>query len=676
MKTLYICEKPKQGADIAKVLGITKYGDGCVECGDITVTWCIGHLLEMASPEYYRRDIKPWSIEKLPVIPENWQMLINKKTRSQFNIVQKLLAKTKHVVIATDADREGEVIAREVLDYCKYQGKIERLWLSALDVESIRKALADIKPGEFSENLYYAGIGRRQADWLVGMNMTMAASSLFGGYGDGVLSVGRVQTPTLKIVVDRDVEIESFNPKNYYVLLAKFSSKKDEKFWAKWQIPEDKTDSEGRCLDQQIVSDVAAKIKNKAAKVEESEDERKKTTAPACLSLSELQSQASSKFGMSAKRTLDIAQLLYEKGIITYPRSDSGFLPESQLNDAAKILDNMKSIDSELSALISKCDYKQKSSVWKKWDNNSPSHHAIIPTESKSVDLRKLTKAEQQIYDLICRYYIAQFLGDYIYTSRTIVVVCENEIFKAVSNELVERGWKAILTFNDKVDIDKSGDKENGLPKLRKGIVLDNSNSKIEAKQTKPSVYFTEGTLIHAMKNVGKYVVDVDLKKVLKETSGIGTVATRDSVIETLIKRNYLERKNKKLISTKKGRSFIKLMPLVVKDPATTARWEQSLEEIAEGKRQLKLFSSQQHQVLSSMLSTLALQKVDVSAKPEGLSETKYLCSKCKKPLRRIKSKQSSGYFWGCTGFPECRVIHPDKKAKPDMTMKQSGAKK
>jgi len=331
IKTLYICEKPSQARDIAKILGCHEKQDGCLKMRDTVVTWCFGHLLEASPPDHYCENIKPWRIDILPIIPKTWHMISKKEVSKQFKIIKACLKETETVIVATDADREGEVIARELLDICKFKGQIKRLWLSALDDASIKKALADIRDGKTTENLYHAGLGRQRADWLIGMNMTMATSVLFGRYGEGVLSVGRVQTPTLKLVVDRDHVIEHFKSKLYFELIAQFSTINASVFKAKWQPDETHVDIDGRVTNEKLINDISEKIYKQQASVKKFEDKEKKTPAPLCLSLSQLQKIASSRFGLSAKETLETAQSLYEKHkAITYPRTDCQYLPESQ----------------------------------------------------------------------------------------------------------------------------------------------------------------------------------------------------------------------------------------------------------------------------------------------------------------------------------------------------------
>jgi DNA topoisomerase III len=516
--TLYICEKPSQARDIARVLQCYEKKEGYFKNEHLGVTWCFGHLLETAAPEHYCKNIKPWRMEVLPIVPEKWEMQIKKEASKQFNIIKKLLKTMNLVVIATDADREGEVIAREILETCNYKDSIKRLWLSALDDASILKALDNMRNGESTEKLYHAGLGRQRADWLIGMNMTIASSVLFGKYGEGVLSVGRVQTPTLKLIVDRDHAIEHFISKEYFELFADFETEKKELFSAKWIPSEKYTDDENRILDKKHILDVIERIRGKNATVIKFDNKNKQQSAPLCLSLSQLQKLASSRFSFSAKETLEIAQSLYETHkATTYPRTDCGYLPESQFNECKIILPLLKNSLPHLNEIIDECDPNFRSSVWN--DKKITAHHGIIPTTNNRVDVNKMSDHEKKLYDLICRYYVAQFLGQYEYAERTVLVDCCNELFKASNHTPLKSAWKRIIHDTAESDEDENKEKEPILPLMSVNDALSYQGEKCLAKNTKPPAKFTEGTLIEAMKSIGKYVTDDKYRKILKDTA-------------------------------------------------------------------------------------------------------------------------------------------------------------
>lgn len=677
MKKLFICEKPSQARDIARVLNARQSGDGFITGPDCIITWCLGHLLKQAPPDDYEDKLKPWRMAVLPVIPNQWKMLPIKKTKKQLDTIKQLLKQTKHVVIATDADREGDVIGRELLDYFKFKGEVERLWLSALDDVSIKKALNDIRSGSSTEKLYQAGLGRQRADWLIGMNLTMATSALFGSFGQGVLSVGRVQTPTLKLVVDRDRDIENFMSKNYFVLRSEFQSANHELFWTTWQPEEEYCDDDNRCLKQEFVDAVAKKTDKKPAKISYFSEQRKKTSPPLCFSLSNLQKIASSQFGLSVKKTLEIAQSLYEKHkATTYPRTDCGYLPESQFGDAKTILPLLKKSNPEYELFIDACELNVQSSTWN--DKKITAHHAIIPTLNPNVEINKMSQEERQLYDLICRYYIAQFLGDYEFIQRKVEVLCEDEIFKATSNQLLIKGWKtALLQHKNGIDEDGEDGKnkeskeesESNVPALNKDEAAQHTSSVITVKQTKPPSRYTEGTLISAMKSISKFVENPALKKTLKDSAGIGTEATRANILETLFNRKYVDRKKKQLISTEKGREIIDLLPEVVKNPATTALWEQTLDDISTGESSLDDFIYDQVDALEAMLEQLAELKESGAALKSIPTKT---CPACGKPM--VQRNGKNGLFWGCSGYPECRAVDniSNKSAKKAKKQKKA----
>lgn len=667
---LMICEKPSQARDIARNLKATGRQDGYLEGNGYQITWCVGHLLELAPPEYYRPDIKPWRIEKLPVVPDQWKMLVSSRTKKQFNVIKQLLKKADHVCVASDPDREGESIVREILDECQYQGKIERLWLSALDDSSIQKALNNIKPGKETENLYYAAMARSRSDYAIGMNLTMGASALYGV--NGVLSIGRVQTPTLKLVVDRDRTIENFKPQDYFVLRALFATKDNADFWTMWKAPEAVLDDQGHCLNQQVVENVAAKVDEEPGTVTSFKETNKKQKAPLCFSLSALQKKASSLFGYSAKQVLETAQSLYEKHkATTYPRTDCGYLPEDQFKEAATITAALSQIDFGLKSLMAHCEITFKSSVWN--DKKITAHHAIIPTMNEGVDMNQMSTEELKVYDLIRRQYLAQFMGDYEYRQRQIEVNCAGELFTATGNTPVKPGWKE--AFNNNVldeETESSEETANSvIPDLTKGDGVNNQETNVEAKQTKPPARFSEGTLIEAMKTAGKLVDDETLKKVLKNSKGIGTEATRANIIEVLFKRGYLQRKSKQVLSTDKGRALIDLVPDLVKNPVLTAQWEQQLEQIAEGKGKLDDFVNAQITLLKEMLAQLQnegtkKQAATLQLQSETHNGTVYLCPKCESPLRRLKSKKGK-FFWGCSQYPTCDFTTWERSGKPSL---------
>ncbi|MDR5893105.1 DNA topoisomerase III [Halomonas mongoliensis] len=589
---LFLCEKPSQARDIARVIGAGQRSEGFLKGEGCVVTWGFGHLLEQAPPEQYDPALKRWSLEALPILPSTWKMEIKKSGRKQFGVVKKLLGQASEVVVATDADREGETIAREILDYCGYRGKVSRLWLSALDDASIRKALADIRPGEATYPLYLAGLGRSRADWLVGMNLTRAYTVLAQRQGrQGVLSVGRVQTPALRLVVDRDRAIANFVPQPFWEVVAHVQASGGS-FQAKWR-PGDASiqDAAGRCISEEAARSLAQRVTGQQGRVSHLETSHKKEAAPLVMDLSSLQQEASRRFGYGAQQVLDIAQALYEVHKATsYPRTDCRYLPESQRDDAERIVTMLLHSDEVLSPLRQRLDTSRKSRVWN--DNKITAHHGIIPTAA--CDLTKLSDDERNVYDLIRRHYLAQFLPAHEYDQTEVRVDLEGEAFVASGRQVRAEGWRELFP---RAAVGEGDDEEREappLPSLSEGECCQAGQLEVLAKQTTPPKPFTEGTLVAAMKHAARFVTDERLKARLKETAGIGTEATRAGIIETLLKRGFIKRQKRALASTPTGQQLIDTLPSVITNPGMTALWEQALDDVAAGRLELHDFMARQ----------------------------------------------------------------------------------
>jgi len=591
---LYLCEKPSQARDISRVLGVRQKGEGCLKGNDTVVTWCFGHLLEMAPPDAYDEALKRWRFETLPITPQRWKLVVKKSARKQYKVIQQLLKQSTDVVIATDADREGETIAREILTRCRWRGPLSRLWLSALDDASIRKALSNILPGSKTEPLYFAGLGRARADWLVGMNLTRAYTLMGQQNGHaGVLSVGRVQTPTLNLVVERDRVIEQFTPSLYYDVFGEFKVMNGH-FKAKWIPPKTAADANGRCVNEQTARTVVQKIKGQQGRISKAETKREKDLPPLPFDLSSLQQEASKRWGMGAKEVLDTAQTLYETHkALTYPRTDCRYLPVSQRAEVTQVLAGIKQSDNRYTPLIEAADPKLRSRVWN--DKKVSAHHAIIPTATPT-NVTRMSEQERRLYALVCRHYIAQFYPPFEYDKTVIDVSICDERFRTTGKVPQIKGWRAIVGKS------KADDENPILPAVTVNEIAEAVNATLETKQTKPPTPFTEGTLVAAMKSVGKSITDAKLKKILRETSGIGTEATRASIIETLFQRGFIEQQKKQIVSTTTGRALIDMLPDAIKAPATTALWEQALDDIAQGRGDLDTFTNSQTQWISDIL--------------------------------------------------------------------------
>ncbi|MEJ1343118.1 MAG: DNA topoisomerase III [Candidatus Sedimenticola sp. (ex Thyasira tokunagai)] len=658
MTRLFLCEKPSQARDIGRVLGATQRMNGALTGDGVIVTWCIGHLLEMSPPHAYDPALKKWSFDGLPILPQHWRMEVTKNGRKQFNAVKACLLMTSEVVVATDADREGESIAREVLVRCKWQGPISRLWLSALDETSIRKALDNILPGTDTEPLYWAGLARSRADWLVGMNLTRAYTLAARSQGgDSLLSVGRVQTPTLKLIVDRDREIEAFKPVSYFDLIGHFSTD-DHGFMTQWVPRGTFIDQEGRCSNRQAAIRLAQQLIGRRGRIDQAETRRKKEAAPLPFSLSALQQEASRRWGMGAQQVLNVAQALYETHkATTYPRTDCDYLPVSQHEEVSAILEALAQSDNRLAALVEKANPSMRSRCW----NNAKitAHHAIIPTRA-TVNVNKLSESEFRLYDLIRRRYLAQFFPRYEYDQTIIEVIIGSECFRASGRTPRIDGWREVLGQETGKD---SGNQP--LPPVKAGQIVTLSHADVKERQTKPPARFTEGTLIQAMKTIGKTITDPKLKAVLKETAGLGTEATRAGILETLLNRGFVTKQKQHMVSTTVGQSLIDAVPKPVKDPATTAIWEQQLDAIAQGEAQLDDFLLQQTEHVRQLVEAVAGRDGAPVASLTGIARESHTCPACGKPLRRRKAKASGERFWGCSGYPDCKATLPDNKGRP-----------
>ena len=644
---LFLCEKPSQGNDIAKVLGATKRGEGCLSTpdGQLTVTWGIGHLVEQLNPEEYDPAFKKWAFETLPIIPGKWGLSPKKETKKQFNVVMKLIKQAKLVVIATDIDREGETIARELLDLAGFRGQIKRLWLSALDEASIRKALASLKNNEETLPLYYAGLARSRADWLIGMNFSRLYTLLAQqkGYQGKPLSVGRVQSPTLSLVVNRDREIKNFIPKQHFTLQVMLSDGKQH-FATQYVIPEQYCDPDGLCLSAQVIQAANRQIRQLGqAKVESVETKRERQHAPLCFALSDLQSEANRLYGLGAQRVLDIAQSLYETHkATTYPRTDCGYLPESQLAEASRVIQYVLQSDQRLQPISAVLNLNQKSRVWN--DKKITAHHGIIPTMVK-VDISKMSDEEMKLYDLIRRRYLAQFLPISETDKTQIILKCGQHILSARGNVLVTPGWKILFGKS----LDEDDDAPQALPTLKQGQICQISETEIKTLQTSPPNHFTEGTLLTAMKNAARFVTDERLKHRLRETEGLGTEATRAGTIQGLIDKGFLQKKGKSLLATEAAMMLMDSLPTMLKDPGLTALWEQALNQIAERMLSLEVFMQKQETFVRHLMAECLKQGMSL-----GNIEIRK-CPQCGAPMTKRNGK--NGQFWGCSAYPTCQYI-------------------
>lgn len=652
---VFLCEKPSQGKDIARVLGAGQRGSGCYSGSGTVVTWCIGHLVEAVAPEGYDERYKRWSIEQLPILPERWRVEPKAATTAQFKIVRQFVGQATELVIATDADREGEMIAREIIDLCGYRGPIQRLWLSALNDASIRKALAALRPSADTLPLYFSALARSRADWLIGMNLSRLFTVLGrqAGYA-GVLSVGRVQTPTLKLVVDRDREIARFVSLPFWAIEVALSHA-GQSFVANWTPPQGSADDAGRCLQQPVAQQAAERLRAAGtAQVLSIETERMREGPPLPFDLGTLQEVCSRQLGLDVQETLDIAQSLYETHkATTYPRSDSGYLPESMWAEVPTVLDSLVKTDPSLRPLIDRLDRAQRSRAWN--DSKVTAHHGIIPT-LEPADLSAMNDKELAVYRLIRAHYLAQFLPHHEFDRTVAQLACGGQSLVAVGKQIVATGWRQVLTAPELEEPDgEEAQRGQVLPALRAGVPCQVGQVGLKALKTLPPKPYTQGELVKAMKGVAKLVTDPRLKQKLKDTTGIGTEATRAGIINGLLSRGYLVKKGRAIRASDAACTLIDAVPPAIADPGTTAVWEQALDMIEAGTLTLDTFIEKQSAWVAQLVqqyrgSTLSIQLPPAPA-----------CPQCDAPMRQRTGK--SGAFWPCSRYPDCKGTQPAEEA-------------
>lgn len=622
---LYIAEKPSLGRAIADVLPKPhKKGDGFIEAanGDC-VSWCVGHLLEQAEPDAYNPEFKSWKFEHLPIVPDKWQLKPKAATRSQLTVLKRLVKQANTLVNAGDPDREGQLLVDEVIAYLGVTGdklhQTQRLLISDLNPQAVKRALTQLRSNREFIPLSTSALARSRADWLYGMNMTRAYTIQGKKVGyQGVLSVGRVQTPLLGLVVRRDEEIANFQSKPFYEVLAHLATEKQETFSAKWQPSEacqPYMDEEGRVLARGLAQNVVSRISDKPALVTQLVAKDKKQNPPLPYSLSALQIDAAKRFGMSAKDVLDTCQSLYERHkLITYPRSDSRYLPIEQHSLAPSVL---KAISGGAIELLQGADAPNPRLKSKAWDDKKvDAHHAIVPTE-KTANLSSLSQRERQLYLHVARQYLAQFYPAYCYSETTVQVTIEGGLFNTKARQDKSLGWKQLFARQEPNGSKASGsksteesagkdDEENDefigqLPPLKLGQALHCTRGELLEKNTQPPKVFTDATLLGAMTGISRYVTDPEIRKILKETDGLGTEATRAGIIELLFKRGFLQRLGKSIVSTDVGKGLINSLPASATTPDMTALWEASLNGICHKETSYQAFM----QPLLGTLSTL-----------------------------------------------------------------------
>lgn len=626
-KALVLAEKPSVARDLARVLHCGQKGNGCFEGEKYIVTWALGHLVTLAEPEDYAEKYKAWRIDDLPMLPQELELVVIKQTGKQFQAVKTQMARPDvgEIIIATDAGREGELVARWIIEKARVRKPVKRLWISSVTDKAIQEGFRKLKPGKDYENLFASAVARAEADWLVGINATRALTCKYNAQ----LSCGRVQTPTLAIIAQSEAEINSFVPRPFFGITA--ISDRLKLVWQDGQTKDTKT------FDKAKAERLIATLSRQQAKVAAVEKTRKKSFCPALYDLTELQRDANKRFNYSAKETLTIMQGLYENHkILTYPRTDSRYISSDIV---ATLGDRVRACGTgpytKLAFKVAQQPIRANSSFV---DNAKVSdHHAIIPTE-QYVNLGALNDRERKIYDLVVRRFLAVLYPPCEYEQTIVNARIGAEIFLARGKIIISQGWQEV--YGQEADDEEAAEDHAAqiLPPLSAGDVLPVKDLILTQGMTKPPAPFNEATLLSAMENPVKYMSQesVELKKTIGATGGLGTVATRADIIEKLFNSFLLEKRGKDIFITAKGKQLLALVPAELKTPALTAQWEQKLAAIAQGVLKKQVFTDEMRRYATAVVQEI--KSSEEHFKHDNLTRTK--CPECGKYLLEVNGKK------------------------------------
>jgi len=641
MKSLVLAEKPSVARDIARVLNCGQKGKGFMEGPNYVVTWALGHLVTLAEPDDYDKNLKQWRMEDLPMLPEKMKLKVIKQTSHQYQVVRGLMQRSdiKDLIIATDAGREGELVARWIMDMARWKKPFKRLWISSQTDNAVREGFARLQSGSAYNNLYDAAVCRAEADWLIGLNVTRTLTCKFNAQ----LNAGRVQTPTLAMIVNREKEIQNFRPVDYWTIRADFSD-----YYGDWR-----GSNGGRIYEQAKAEEILARIKGQEGTIKEVKTEAKKELPPLAYDLTELQRDANRRYGWSAQKTLAVLQDLYERyKLVTYPRTDSRYIT-SDIVPTLPI--RLKAMAAGPYQTMAKALLQKPLQPGKRLVNDSKvsDHHAIIPTE-QPLNLKVLDEDEKRLYDLVARRFLAVLYPPFCYDQTTIITVVKGENFYSRGKVVTDQGWRAVqMSTADKEENDEEKVPEQTLGRHQKGEKVAAKSCKSNKQKTKPPARYNEATLLGAMENCGKLVEDEELRESIKG-SGLGTPATRAEIIEKLIRTSYIERQGKQLIPTSKGMQLLDLVPPALRSPELTAQWEQRLADIAQGKAKKTDFMSDIRKDTSQLVQNI---RIDSTAyKPDNVSKSK--CPQCGRYMLIVSGKR--GRMLAC---PErsCGYRQPEK---------------
>lgn len=665
---LYIAEKPSLARAIAATLpGPYQKGQGYIRCGKgqdaATVSWCIGHLLEPAEPARYNPAWQKWRLEHLPMFPEKWQLAPKESVKQQLKILESLIRQADTITHAGDPDREGQLLVDEVLRFVGTQVPVQRVLINDLTPNAVAKAIRSPRDNQEFRSLSHSALARQRADWLYGINLTRFYTLSYQQQGEqGVYSVGRVQTPVLGLVVERDNTIENFEPKPWYRIEGQFHAREEDAdsrpFTARWLPDEqfqDHLDEENRLLNREIAEQIIREVQGRPGTISESRFRDRPEPPPLPLSLSALQIEAGRLYRMGAKEVLDTAQNLYERHqLITYPRSDSRYLPEEHFSQADQVIRAVSRVNPELEPLTEKLDTARRSAAWN--DKKVDAHHAIIPT-SRPTPNGKLTAAEAKIYGLISRYYLMQFAENAIHREGRLTVNVQKHRFRASETAVVQAGWKALEIRRKE---DKTEQQKPPLPKLDKSEPVICDGAEVKERKTQPPQHFTDATLLSAMTNIARFVADAELRKTLRDTDGLGTEATRAAILDTLFKRDYLYREKRFIRATDKGKALIGALPDSIRTPDRTAVWEATLESIRRGEADPRQFIANLQEEITGFINRRPAAN---DAGPEA-DENRIHCPKCRAPM--VQRDGKFGAFFACTRYPQCKGTRPLEDSAPE----------
>lgn len=609
MKSLVIAEKPSVARDIARVLKCKKNGQGTIEGERYIVTWGLGHLVTLADPEEYKPEWKEWKMDVLPMMPKTWKLSVIRQTAKQYNAVKSQIHRKDvgEIIIATDAGREGELVARWILEKAGNQKPVKRLWISSVTDRAIREGFGRLRDGRDYQNLYDAARSRAKADWLVGINATRALTCKY----NAKLTCGRVQTPTLALIANREDEIRSFRPKPYYGLKVYADG-----ICFTWQ---DGKSGSTRSFDPERIRRISEEIRGERLVLDSVEKKSRKTYAPGLYDLTELQREANRRFGYSAKETLNIMQRLYEHHkVLTYPRTDSRYLSSDIVPTLKERIEACQT--GPYRALARALHGKQFTADKRFVDDSKVSdHHAIIPTE-QYVDLTHMTSEERKIYDLVVRRFLAVLYPPAEFEQISVKASVKGEHFAAKGETIREAGWRAVYDSDIEEEDEDDSLKNQILPELKKGQSLPVKKLEVTEGKTKPPAHYTEATLLTSM-----------------EKGGLGTVATRADIIEKLFNTFYMEKKGNDLLITSKGRQLLELVPSDLKKPELTARWEKELQKISDGRQKEKTFMKEIEQYTNNVMQDIRTS--EATFRHDNLTNRK--CPRCGKRMLAVNGKNS-----------------------------------